>query len=83
MSRQPRAGAGKRRNGNVYLRRILCEVAHAAARTRDVQFGPYKEGLAIRGGTGRAVAATARKILRIVFALLRGGQPYRDPRVDH
>ena len=69
MSRQPRAGAGSGVTGTC-LRRILCEVAHAA-------------GPAIRGGTGRAVAATARKILRIEFALLRGGQPYRDPRVDH
>ena len=32
----------KRRKGNAYLRRILCEVAHAAARTHGVQFGPYK-----------------------------------------
>ena len=74
---------GKRRKGNVYLRRILCEVAHAAARTRGVQFGPYKRGLAIRRGTGRAVVATAHKILRIAFAMLRDGQPYRDPQVDY
>ena len=74
---------GKRRKGNVYLRRILCEVAHAAARTRGVQFGPYKQGLAIRRGTGRAVVATAHKILRIAFAMLRDGQPYRDPQVDY
>ena len=74
---------GKRRKGNVYLRRILCEVAQAAARTRGVQFGPYKQGLAIRRGTGRAVLATAHKILRIVFAMLRDGQPYRDPEVDY
>ena len=74
---------GKRRKGNVYLRRILCEVAHAAARTRGVQCGPYKQGLAIRHGTGRAVVATAHKILRIAFAMLRDGQPYRDPQVDY
>ena len=40
-----------------------------------------KQGLAIRRGTGRAVAATAHKILRIAFAMLRDGQPYRDPQV--
>ena len=74
---------GRRRKGNVYLRRILCEVAHAAARTRDVQFGPYKQGLAIRRGTGRAVVATAHKILRIAFAMLRDGEPYRDPQIDY
>ena len=74
---------GKRRKGNVYLRRILCEIAQSAARTRDVQFGPYKRGLAIRRGTGRAVMATAHKILRIVFAMLRDGKPYRDPQIDY
>ena len=74
---------GKRRKGNVYLRRILCEIAHAAARTRDVQFGPYKQHLAKRRGAGRAVVATAHKILRIVFAMLRDGQPYRDPQIDY
>lgn len=74
---------GKRRKGNVYLRRILCEIAQAAARTRDVQFGPYKRGLALRRGTGRAVMATAHKILRIVFAMLRDDKPYRDPQIDY
>ena len=74
---------GKRRKGNVYLRRILCEIAHAAARTRDVQFGPYKQHLAKRRGAGRAVVATAHKILRIVFAMLRDGQPYLDPQIDY
>ena len=72
---------GKRRKGNVYLRRILCEVAHAAARTHGVQFGPYKQQLAKRRGAGSAVVATAHKILRIVFAMLRDGKPYCDPQI--
>ena len=74
---------GKRRRGNVYLRRILCEIAHAAARTRDTQFGPYKQRLARKRGAGRAVVATGHKILRIVFAILRDGKPYRDPQIDY
>ena len=74
---------GKRRKGNVYLRRILCEIAHAAARTHGVQFGPYKQQLAKRRGAGRAVVATAHKILRIVFAMLRDGKPYCDPQIDY
>ena len=78
-----RSKGGQRRKGNVYLRRILCEVAHAAARTRDVQFGPYKQNLAKRRGTGKAVVATAHKILRIAFAMLRDGKPYQDPQIDY
>ena len=60
-------------------------VGEARCRPKNggVQFGPYKQGLAIRRGTGRAVVATAHKILRIAFAMLRDGQPYRDPQVDH
>ncbi len=74
---------GRRRKGNVYLRRILCEIAHAAARTRNTQFGPYKQRLAKGRGSGRAVVATGHKILRIVFAMLRDGKPYRDPQIDY
>ena len=40
-------------------------------------------GLAIRRGGGRAVMATAHKILRIVFAMLRDDKPYRDPQIDY
>ncbi len=69
--------------GPARLRRILCEVAHAAARTHGVQFGPYKQQLAKRRGAGRAVVATAHKILRVVFAMLRDGKPYCDPQIDY
>ena len=78
-----RSKGGKRRKGNVYLRRILCEIAHAAACTHGVQFGPYKQHLAKRRGAGRAVVATAHKILRIVFSMLRDGKPYCDPQIDY
>ena len=67
----------------MYLRRILCEIPHAAARTHGVQFGPYKQQLAKRRGAGSAVVATAHKILRIVFAMLRDGKPYCDPQIDY
>ena len=59
------------------------QVAHAAARTHGVQFGPYKQQLAKRRGAGRAVVATTHKILRIVFAMLRDGKPYCDPQIDY
>ena len=74
------AGSGAR--ATLYLRRILREIAHAAARTHGVQFGPYKQ-LAKRCGVGRAVVATADKILRIVFAMLRDAKPYCDPQIDY
>ena len=51
------------------------------ARTHGVQFGPYKQQLAKRRGAGSAVVATAHKILRIVFAMLRDDKPYCDPQI--
>ena len=88
LSGQPRVGREAQgreaaQGQRVYLRRILCEVAHAAARTHGVQFGPYKQQLAKRRGAGRAVVATAHKILRVVFAMLRDGKPYCDPQIDY
>ncbi len=48
-----------------------------------MQFGPYKQQLAKRRGAGRTVVATAHKILRIVFAMLRDGKPCCDPQIDY
>ncbi len=81
--------------------RSQAEIAHAAARTKDTQFGPRKRALAARRGTGRAAGHGARggargarrgtgrvavalghEILRIAFAMLRDGVPYRDPVID-
>ena len=45
---------GRRRRGNVYLRRILCEIAHAAARTRDTQFGPVQAAPRAQAGRGKS-----------------------------
>ena len=76
-------GSGRTRKGNRYLRRILCEIAQAAARTKDVQFGPLKRGLTVRRGGRRAVVAVRHKILRIAFAMLSDRKPYQDPDLDY
>ena len=80
--------AGKRRNarakaGAKHLRTVLVGCAHGAARTKDCQFHAYHKALTIRRGYKRAIVATAHKLARTVFAVLRGGQPYRDPEVDY
>jgi transposase len=67
--------AGKKRKGNPYVRRILCEAANAAARTRSA--------LLIRRGRKRAIFALAHKILKIVFVLISRGDYYRDATVDY
>ena len=80
--------AGKRRisrtrRGNLTLREVLIECAHGAARTHDCQFEGYHKALAIRRSTKRAIVATAHKMLRAIYAVLRDQQPYRDPQTDY
>ena len=74
--------SGKKRKGNPYVRRILCEAANAAARTRSALAELFKS-LLIRRGRKRAIFALAHKILRIVFVLISRGDYYRDATVDY
>ena len=83
-----RESAGKRRAAHVragarHLRALLVGCAHGAARTRSCQFHAYHRALAARRGYKRAIVATAHKLVRVIFAVLRDGRPYRDPDVDY
>ena len=75
--------SGRTRRGNATLRTTLTECAHAAVRTRDAQFQGHHRALTARVGYKRALFATAHKMLRIIYALLRDDQPYRDPGIDY
>jgi len=79
--------AGKRkstraRKGNPYLRRILCEAANAASRTRCGLQEKFKS-LMIRRGRKRAIFAIAHKLLKMVFLLIQRGDYYRDAATDY
>ena len=79
--------AGKRKSsrivkGSSTLRRILCEVANAATRTRS-QFQGYYKSLKIRLGHKRTIIATGHKVLRIIFTLLLNDCIYHDPKVNY
>ena len=80
--------AGKRRSGRVRagnkaLRATLAEWALGAARTSSSQFHGYHENMKARIGHKRAVLATAHKLLRIIYAMLRDDHPYRDSKVNY
>ena len=80
--------AGKRRTattrrGNTALREVLIECAHAAVRTKDCQFQSYYRSLKVRRGSKRAIVATAHKLLRVIYSVLKRGKPYRDPETDY
>lgn len=80
--------AGKRRSGrvragNAALRATLTECAQGAARTSTSQFYGYHDNMKARIGYKRAILATAHKLLRTIYAILRDDHPYRDPKVNY
>ena len=72
---------GKTRKGNPYVRRLLCEFANAAVKSKCAIQAKY-QALVIRTGRKRAIIACAHKILRTIFYMLSRNQPYRDTTVD-
>ncbi len=69
------------KTGNRYLRRILIQVAHAAARTKGSVLGTFYRRLLKRRGAPIAIVALARKILAIIHHLLTNMEPYEEPGV--
>ena len=74
--------SGRARKGNPYVRRLLCEFAHAASRTQSV-FKSKFQSLVVRRGYKRAIVAIGHKILRTVFFMLKRHEHYRDSATDY
>jgi transposase len=74
--------SGRIRKGNAWVRRLLCEFAQAAARTRSALKAKF-ESLAIRKGHKKSIVALAHKMLRTIYAMLAGGSHYQDRSVDY
>jgi transposase len=74
--------SGKIRRGNAWVRRLLCEFAQAASRSRCGLKEKFK-ALSIRKGHKKAIVALAHKMLRIIFAMLKNHTPYQDQAVDY
>jgi len=74
--------SGKIRKGNPYVRRLLCEFAHAASRTKSA-FKAKFQALVVRRGYKRAIIAIAHKILRTIFFMLQRREHYRDSAIDY
>ena len=73
---------GRTRKGNAWVRRLLCEFAQAASRTRCALKDKFS-ALSIRKGHKRSIVALAHKMLRIVYAMLANTTPYQDRTVDY
>ena len=74
--------SGKTRKGNAWVRRLLCEFAQAASRSRCALKDKFA-ALSIRKGHKKSIVALAHKMLRIVFAVLKNKTPYLDKAVDY
>ena len=74
--------SGKTRKGNAWVRRLLCEFAQAAARSRCALKDKFAV-LNIRKGHKKSIVALAHKMLRTLFAMLKNNTPYRDKVVDY
>ena len=74
--------SGRLRKGNLYVRRLLCEFAHAASRTTSV-FKSKFQSLVVRRGHKRAIIAIGQKILRTIFFMLKRREHYRDSATDY
>jgi transposase len=70
--------SGKTRKGNRWLRQVLIEIAHGAAKTKDTYLAAQYRRLAARRGKKRALVALGHTSLVIVYHILTRREPYRE-----
>lgn len=75
--------AGKKKStrvtkGNTYIKRILCEVAWSITRIRDSYLATWYWKVKQRRGTKKAVVALARKILVLIYTMLKNNTDYDE-----
>jgi hypothetical protein len=63
-------------NGNTYLKRILYEVAWCVTRVRDSHLSSWYWKIKQRRGAKKALVALARKLLVIIYNLLKNDTDY-------
>jgi transposase len=70
--------SGKTRKGSRWLRQVLVEAAHVAAKTKQTYLAAQYRRIAARRGKKRALIALGHTILIIVYYVLTRKQPYQD-----
>ncbi len=72
------------RKGNKAIRRVLCECAQAAAKTKNTTLQSKFQNLMQRSkGYKKSIMVIGRKILTYVFYVLKKNQSYIDPKIDY
>jgi len=75
--------SGKTRSGNIWLKRILCQTAWAASRTRKSYFAALFRRISAKRGAKRAALAVAHSLLVTIYTLLATGRKYQDLGTDY
>ena len=70
--------SGKTRKGDVWLRLVLVEAAHAVGRSKGTYLAAQYRRLAARRGAKKAAVAVGHSILVIAHHLLKNPDVYRD-----
>ena len=70
--------SGKTRKGSRWLRQVLVEIAHVAAKTKDTYLAAQYRRIAARRGKKRALMALGHTVLVIAYQLLTRKLPYHD-----
>lgn len=73
-----KARSTRTRKGSSWLKPILIQTAWSAVRTKNSRLCRYFNGIKRRRGPKKAIVATAAKLLRIIYALLRDGVVYEE-----
>ena len=71
--------SGRSAKGNRFLRRLLCQAAQAAARTKGSRLESLFKRLIVRLGYVKAIWAIAHRLCRIVWNILHQGARYIEP----
>ena len=70
--------SGKTRKGNRFLRTVLVQAAHAAARTKGTYLSAQYRRLSTRRGKKRAIMAVAHSMLVMAYYMIQRQEPYRE-----
>lgn len=65
------------RRGSGYLRSLLIKAAHGASRSNDRQLATFRSTLTASRDYKRSIVATAHKIARAIYVMVRDRIPYR------
>ena len=75
--------SGRTRKGNRWLRQVLVESAHVAAKTKATYLAAQYRRIAARCSKKRALIAVAHSILVIAYRLIERDEAYQELGADH